>query len=154
MLLETAPGPFSHSEYIFEPKVDGHRLIYSQQSGNVRLYTRHNNDCTRQYPELQLPFDGDIILDGQVTCTDPATGLNDFEAVMSRFSTRQHSKVQQLIKTLPATFIWNHVYKAGSKCGAGPNRAYCVYPCLINLLSEIMQKKAPQLNAEPFVLTA
>lgn len=104
MLLETAPGPFSHSEYIFEPKVDGHRLIFSQQSGNVRLYTRHNNDCTRQYPELNLPFDSDIILDGEVTCTDPETGLDDFEAVMSRFSTRQHSKVQQLTRTLPVTF--------------------------------------------------
>ncbi|MEC0110388.1 ATP-dependent DNA ligase [Paenibacillus taichungensis] len=104
MLLETALGPFSHSNYIFEPKVDGHRLIYSQQAGEVRLYTRHNNDCTRQYPELQLPFEDDIILDGEVACTDPETGLNDFEAVMSRFSTRQHSKVQQLTKTLPATF--------------------------------------------------
>ena len=104
MLLETAPGPFSHSEYIFEPKVDGHRLIYSQQSGNVLLFTRHNNDCTRQYPELVLPFDSDIILDGEVACTDPETGLDDFEAVMSRFSTRQHSKVQQLIRTLPVTF--------------------------------------------------
>ncbi|MCM3206367.1 ATP-dependent DNA ligase [Paenibacillus illinoisensis] len=104
MLLETAPGPFSHSDFIFEPKVDGHRLIYSQQSGNVRLYTRHNNDCTRQYPELVLPFEHDIILDGEVACTDPETGLDDFEAVMSRFSTRQHSKVQQLTKTLPVTF--------------------------------------------------
>ncbi|PZT54111.1 ATP-dependent DNA ligase [Paenibacillus silvae] len=104
MLLETAPGPFSHSNYLFEPKVDGHRLIYSQQSGNVRLYTRHNNDCTRQYPELRLPFDSDIILDGEVACTDPQTGINDFEGVMSRFSTRQHSKVQQFAKTLSATF--------------------------------------------------
>lgn len=104
MLLETAPGPFSHSEYIFEPKVDGHRLIYSQEAGSVRLYTRHNNDCTRQYPELQLPFDADIILDGEVACTDPETGINDFEGVMSRFSTKQASKVQQLAKTLPATF--------------------------------------------------
>ncbi|PAD31879.1 ATP-dependent DNA ligase [Paenibacillus sp. 7523-1] len=104
MLLETAPGPFSHSDFIFEPKVDGHRLIFSQQSGNVRLYTRHNNDCTRQYPELILPFDSDIILDGEVACTDPETGLDDFEAVMSRFSTRQHSKVQQLTRTLPVTF--------------------------------------------------
>ncbi|PWW37415.1 MULTISPECIES: ATP-dependent DNA ligase [Paenibacillus] len=104
MLLETAPGPFSHSDYIFEPKVDGHRLIYSQQSGNVRLYTRHNNECTRQYPELILPFDDDIILDGEVACTDPDTGLNDFEAVMSRFSTKQASKITQLTKALPATF--------------------------------------------------
>lgn len=30
MLLATAPGPFSDSRYIFEPKIDGHRLIYSQ----------------------------------------------------------------------------------------------------------------------------
>ncbi|MEW4426067.1 ATP-dependent DNA ligase [Paenibacillus pabuli] len=104
MLLETASGPFSHSEYIYEPKVDGHRLIYSQQSGNVRLYTRHNNDCTRQYPELILPFDDNIILDGEVACTDPDTGLNDFEAVMSRFSTKQASKITQLTRMLPATF--------------------------------------------------
>lgn len=104
MLLETSPGPFSHSDYIFEPKVDGHRLIYSQQDGVVRLFTRHNNDCTRQYPELHLPFKDDIILDGEVACTDPETGLNDFEAVMSRFSTKQSSKIRQLTKTLPATF--------------------------------------------------
>ncbi|WP_405152857.1 ATP-dependent DNA ligase [Paenibacillus sp. FSL K6-0108] len=104
MLLETAPGPFSHSAFIFEPKVDGHRLIYSQESGNVRLYTRHNNECTRQYPELLLPFDSDIVLDGEVTCTDPKTGLNDFEGVMSRLNTKQSSKIQQLTKPLPATF--------------------------------------------------
>lgn len=104
MLLETAPGPFSHSDFIFEPKVDGHRLIYSQQFGNVRLYTRHNNDCTRQYPELLVPFDDDIILDGEVACADPTTGLNDFEAIMSRFSTKQDNKIQQLARMLPATF--------------------------------------------------
>ncbi|MDR6717640.1 ATP-dependent DNA ligase [Paenibacillus sp. 2003] len=79
-------------------------MIYSQQSGSVRLYTRHNNDCTRQYPELQLPFDSDIILDGEVACAYPTTGLNDFEAFMSRFSTKQDSKIQQLTRTLPATF--------------------------------------------------
>ncbi|MGC5773591.1 ATP-dependent DNA ligase [Paenibacillus pabuli] len=104
MLLATAPSPFSHSNFIYEPKVDGHRLIYSQQAGEIRLFTRHNNDCTRQYPELQLPFDFDIILDGEVACTDPSTGLNDFEAVMSRLNTKQSSKIHQLTKALPATF--------------------------------------------------
>lgn len=74
MLLETAAGPFSHSDFIFEPKVDGHRLIYSQQGSKVRLYTRHNNDCTRH-----------------------------------------HSKVQQLVKTLPATFaIFDIIQYKGS----------------------------------------
>ncbi|WP_238996477.1 hypothetical protein [Paenibacillus pinistramenti] len=59
MLLATAPGPFSDPRFIYEPKIDGHRLIYSQKSGNVRLYTRHNNDCARQYPELHLHFPDD-----------------------------------------------------------------------------------------------
>ncbi|MFD1776994.1 ATP-dependent DNA ligase [Paenibacillus rhizophilus] len=104
MLLDTAPGPFSDNNYIFEPKVDGHRLIYSQQSGEVRLYTRHNNDCTRQYPELQLPFDGDIILDGEVACVDPETGISDFEAVMSRFQARRSDKIQRLTASLPAYY--------------------------------------------------
>ncbi|MEK5237012.1 ATP-dependent DNA ligase [Paenibacillus sp. FSL L8-0470] len=104
MLLQTAAGPFSHSEYIFEPKIDGHRLIYSQQGDKVRLYTRHDNDCTRQYPELQLPFDDDIILDGEVACIDPATGVSDFESVMSRFQSRRADKIQQLTATLPAYY--------------------------------------------------
>ena len=104
MLLETAPGPFSHSDFIYEPKVDGHRLIYSQQSGSIRLYTRHNNECSLQYPELLLPFKDDVILDGEVACADPETGLNDFEAIMSRFSTKQHSKIKQLTNSLPVTY--------------------------------------------------
>lgn len=79
MLLETAKSPFSHSNYIFEPKIDGHRLIFSQQDGKIRLYTRNETDCTRQYPELLYPFDNDIILDGEVACTDPETGSIGFE---------------------------------------------------------------------------
>lgn len=104
MLLQTAPRPFSHSDFIYEPKIDGHRLIYSQQSGKIRLYTRHDNDCTRQYPELQLPFDDDIVLDGEVACVDPATGVSDFEAVMSRFQSRQVDKITRLTSTLPAYY--------------------------------------------------
>jgi len=52
MLLETVQAAFSDDNYIYEPKIDGHRLILSHINGQTRLYTRHNNDCTRQYPEL------------------------------------------------------------------------------------------------------
>lgn len=105
MLLATAPGPFSNSDYIFEPKVDGHRLIFSQENGVIRLYTRHHNDYTHQYTELQMPFDDDIILDGEVACVDPATGVSDFEAVMSRFRVKKLDKIQRLTNTLPATYV-------------------------------------------------
>ncbi|MET3846962.1 ATP-dependent DNA ligase [Paenibacillus sp. OAE614] len=105
MLLETAPSPFSHSDYIFEPKIDGHRMIFSQESGVIRLYTRHHNDCTRQYPELLIPFDDDIVLDGEVACVDPATGISDIDAVGARFKAGKHDKIARLRKLLPATFV-------------------------------------------------
>ncbi|MEK4236484.1 ATP-dependent DNA ligase [Paenibacillus sp. FSL H7-0714] len=104
MLLQTAPEQFSHSDYIFEPKIDGHRLIYSQISGKIQLYTRHDNDCTHQYPELHLPFAEDIVLDGEVACVDPETGVSDFESVMSRFQARRADKIIQLTRTLPVYY--------------------------------------------------
>ncbi|OME46845.1 hypothetical protein BSK59_28795 [Paenibacillus odorifer] len=68
----------------------------------MRLYTRHNSNCTRQYPELQLPFSDDVILDGEVACVDQTTGVSDFESAMSRFQSRKTDKIQQLTATLPA----------------------------------------------------
>ncbi|MEK3988013.1 ATP-dependent DNA ligase [Paenibacillus sp. FSL K6-3166] len=106
MLLETAAAPFSDSRYIYEPKIDGHRLIYSQEGGVVRLYTRHNNECTLQYPEIaNAVFPHDIVLDGEVACIDPATGAINFESVMSRFQARRSDKIRQLTQTLPVTYV-------------------------------------------------
>lgn len=106
MLLATAPAPFSDSRFIFEPKIDGHRLIYSQKDGSVRLYTRHNNDCTRQYPEIAgALFLHDIVLDGEIACVDPATGISDFESVMTRFQAKKADKVAALTGSLPSTFV-------------------------------------------------
>jgi len=105
MLLETASGPFSHDDYIFEPKIDGHRLLFSQEGGQIRLYTRHETDCTRQYPELLTPFEDDILLDGEVACTDPETGLVDFENVMTRFQAKKEQRIQQLMGISPVTYV-------------------------------------------------
>lgn len=105
MLLATAPAPFSDPRFIFEPKIDGHRLIFSQESGTVRLYTRHNNDCTRQYPEIAAAlFAHDIVLDGEIACVDPATGVSDFEAVMTRFQAKKADKIVRLSANLPAYY--------------------------------------------------
>ncbi|MBT2765893.1 RNA ligase family protein [Paenibacillus sp. ISL-20] len=107
MLLATAPAPFSDSRFIFEPKIDGHRLIFSQQNGIVRLYTRHNNDCSRrQYPEIaNALFPHDIILDGEIACVDPIKGISDFESVMARFQAKKADKIAALTGTLPVTFV-------------------------------------------------
>lgn len=105
MLLEQRDKPFDDSRYIFEPKIDGHRLILSKINGKTNLYTRHNNDCTAQYPELlELPFDQDIILDGEVYCVDE-NGSVDFELIMRRFQTKGADKVNAAAKRLPVGFM-------------------------------------------------
>lgn len=105
MLLEQKEKPFDNDDYIYEPKIDGHRLILSKIDGNTTLYTRHNNECTVQYPELQtLPIDKDIILDGEVYCVDE-NGAVDFELVMHRFQTRGHNKVSAAAKRLPIGYM-------------------------------------------------
>ncbi|MEK4976277.1 ATP-dependent DNA ligase [Bacillus sp. FSL K6-6540] len=106
MLLATSPAPFSDSRFIFEPKIDGHRLIFSQQNGVVRLYTRHNNDCTRQYPEIaNAKFPHDIVLDGEIACVDSESGNSDFEAVMARFQSKKTDKIAALSVSRPVTFV-------------------------------------------------
>jgi len=44
MLLEKREKPFDDERYIFEPKIDGHRLLLVRSGGVVRLFTRHEND--------------------------------------------------------------------------------------------------------------
>ncbi|MFD0682357.1 MULTISPECIES: ATP-dependent DNA ligase [unclassified Paenibacillus] len=104
MLLETAPAPFSHDDYIFEPKIDGHRLILSRTGGQTRLYTRHNNDCTHQYPELNEIALDDVILDGEVAATDESGHVN-FEAIMERFSLRNTDKVRKAAESSPVNYV-------------------------------------------------
>ncbi|MFB4326378.1 ATP-dependent DNA ligase [Priestia sp. BR_2] len=116
MLLETSPAPFSDTRFIFEPKIDGHRLIFSQKNGVVRLYTRHNNDCTRQYPEIASAlFPHDIVFDGEISCVDPVTGNSDFEAVMTRFQAKKTDKITALAGTLPSTFVMFDVLQYNGK---------------------------------------
>lgn len=88
MLLEQVDKPFSDGRYIFEPKIDGHRLILSRSNGVTRLYTRHNNDVTVKYPEL-IGDGPDIILDGELAVIDPDTGIPDFELTMARFQSKR-----------------------------------------------------------------
>ncbi|MFC8689468.1 hypothetical protein [Brevibacillus porteri] len=53
MLLEQADKPFSDGRYVFEPKIDGHRLILSRSNGQTP-FIQDNNDVSAKYPELVM----------------------------------------------------------------------------------------------------
>jgi DNA ligase-1 len=115
MLLNSREKPFSDQAYIFEPKIDGHRLILSKSGEETRLFTRQHNECTRQYPELSdVPIDGDIVVDGEVCCTDPVTGQINFELVMERFQLKKKDKIQAFSNQRPVSYvIWDILFHKG-----------------------------------------
>lgn len=105
MLLGTSEAAFSDPNYLFEPKFDGHRAILSHIDGHTRIFTRHANECTRQYPELlSAPFTEDLVLDGEIVHID-ANGTVDFESVMTRFQARRADSIRRLTDQLPVTFV-------------------------------------------------
>lgn len=106
MLVEKIDTPFNSSTHIFEPKIDGHRLILSRANGETRLWTRHRTECTRQYPELwNVPIDGDVVLDGEVCAIEPESGAIDFELVMERFQLKKHDKIHSAAIRRPVQFV-------------------------------------------------
>ncbi|WP_391572197.1 ATP-dependent DNA ligase [Cohnella sp.] len=107
MLLDKRESPFDDDRYVFEPKIDEHRLLYSVDRGEVRLFTRHQNDVTRQYPELHsLPIAdvSDTVLDGEVASINPETGTIEFERIMERFMLRKPLAIQLAAVREPVHF--------------------------------------------------
>lgn len=108
MLMIKREEPFDDEQYIFEPKIDGHRMILSIENGKTRLFTRRGLDVTRQYPELcQVPIDDftDTVLDGEVACLNPDTGTIDFERIQERFLLRKPTAIMEARVRQPAVFF-------------------------------------------------
>lgn len=74
MLASLVEGTFSHPDWIFEPKLDGYRVIACRRAGEVSLFSRQGNNVTRQYatlvPDLSRQPASEIILDGEIIAMD------------------------------------------------------------------------------------
>ncbi|WP_169091458.1 RNA ligase family protein [Paenibacillus sp. PL91] len=116
MLLEKRESPFDDGRYIFEPKIDGHRLILSFIDGQVHLYTRHKTEVTQQYPELHhVPVEPGchVILDGEVARMDDSGWIN-FEEVMERFKLTKAVKIRDAALTKPVHYyVFDVLYYNG-----------------------------------------
>jgi DNA ligase-1 len=108
MLLDKREQPFDDERYIFEPKIDGHRLILSLENGIVRLFNRYHNEVTQQYPELHLvPIEDntDVVLDGEVACMNPDNGAIDFDKVLERFKMKKPMTIMEATVRQPVHFF-------------------------------------------------
>jgi len=105
MLCVKGEAPFDNNKFLFEPKIDGVRVLFhaDYERGEIKLFTRHGNCITDHFPELRLatlPGVSNVILDGELTIL--SGGWPDFNLVMARLSSGP-DRAAQLQHTLPAT---------------------------------------------------
>ena len=81
MLATLVDKPFSDPRWLFEPKLDGFRIVAFIRDGGVTLRSRNNNDLTGHYPlvaqELGSHPDRELVLDGEMVALNEK-GLPDF----------------------------------------------------------------------------
>jgi bifunctional non-homologous end joining protein LigD len=89
MLPTLAERAFNNANWLFEPKLDGYRVIATVDNGEVRLASRRGLDCSAEYPWLvealrQQPY-RDAIFDGEIVALDEQ-GRSSFQLLQNRAS--------------------------------------------------------------------
>ena len=81
MLARLVDDAFSHRDWIFEPKLDGHRIMAFIQRGAVTLHSRSGIDVTARFPDVAVELssqpEGELVLDGEMVALND-DGLPDF----------------------------------------------------------------------------
>ncbi|HEX2218682.1 MAG TPA: DNA ligase D [Gemmatimonadales bacterium] len=107
MLAETAERAFSREGWLFEPKLDGYRILAARVGGEPRLVTRNGNDCATSFPEIlravaALPFDR-VVLDGEVVTLDDE-GRPSFQRLQGRARLSRPIDIRHAAINTPATY--------------------------------------------------
>ena len=107
MLAETADDPFTRKDWLFEPKLDGYRVLAARVKGEPRLLTRNGNDCATSFPEIlravaALPFDR-LILDGEVVALDDQ-GRPSFQRLQGRARLSRPIDIRHAAVNTPVTY--------------------------------------------------
>jgi len=94
-LAESAPRA---GHWVYEPKLDGVRVLVYTNGGNVRLFSRNRKPLDNAYPELvdalSFAVRGDAVLDGEVVAVDPRTGQSSFSRLQRRMQLRDELPAQ------------------------------------------------------------
>ncbi|MBA2458338.1 MAG: DNA ligase, partial [Gemmatimonadales bacterium] len=107
MLAQQTERAFSQEGWLFEPKLDGYRVLASREGGEVRLRTRNGNECDTGFPEVAravaaLPFQR-LVLDGEVVALDEA-GLPSFQRLQGRARLRRPIDIRHATVESPVTY--------------------------------------------------
>lgn len=117
MLAEHADAPFTNPDWVFEPKLDGYRIIATVREGTATLHSRRGLDVSAAYKNIvnglkALPI-SEAIFDGELIALD-AGGKPDFQILQEYLESTWKRKSATSVKAAPLIYyVFDILYLDG-----------------------------------------
>ncbi len=117
MQAETGEAAFNHSDWMWEPKLDGYRVLAFLDARGVQLRSRRGLELTGAFPSLVAELGkqsvAGMILDGEVVAFD-AGGKPSFASLQGRVQLKSEREIAAAEKATPVIFFaFDLAYFAG-----------------------------------------
>ena len=107
MLAGTVDAPFAHRDWLFEPKLDGYRILAHVGLDGVKLRSRNGIDLTAAFPrlvdDLRTQLTIPLLLDGEIVVL--RDGRPSFDALQTRVQLRAPSDIEAAERTTPSVLF-------------------------------------------------
>ena len=106
MHAELADAPFNKPDWMWEPKLDGYRVIAFRRDNQVILRSRRGLELAATFPGVAAAIAEqgvDMILDGELVAFDPG-GKPSFNALQNRFQLKTEREIAAAEKSTPVVF--------------------------------------------------
>ena len=108
---------FQNSDWVFERKLDGIRMLAFKRGKAVELRSRNRLSQNAAYPALveavaALPVE-DLILDGELVTWSPSEGRLDFPGLQARMTAGK--RIRTVASQRPAQYVAFDVLAAGEE---------------------------------------
>src|SRR5262249_41330563 len=108
MLAEIGDEAHTDPKWLYEPKLDGYRVLAFVENGKVRLQSRNGLDYTTPFPEVtaelaQFPYDS-VVLDGEIVAFDPQ-GVPSFNALQNRATLKTEKEIAEARARVPIAYV-------------------------------------------------
>lgn len=109
--------PFDDAGWIFEPKLDGLRVLARVEDGNIQLVSRNGKRQDGAFPDvvegLRKALRGPALLDGEIVCLDEK-GRSSFRLLQQRFHLEDHREIERRAAAYPAyLYVFDALHAGG-----------------------------------------
>jgi bifunctional non-homologous end joining protein LigD len=138
MHAESGDAPFNRAEWMWEPKLDGYRVLAFIEGQGVKLRSRRGLELSGTFPglcgELGKQAAGSMVLDGEIVAFD-AGGKPSFAALQERAQLKAERDIAAADRIAPVAFVaFDLLHFAGINLRQAPYRdrrrylAQCLLP--------------------------